>query len=574
MSSICSVLEDAASALPEKPLFVFPETRTRQALQLTYSQLAQKSIEAARAIAEAAEPGDRALLLFPTGPDFWAAFFGCLRQGIISVPLHTPNINRPSEVLQNVCNDCSPTLLITDETTAELLHRRRERHPYLNGIQVIVPEFRNNMGTSFRMTAVDASSFPALIQYTSGSTSRPRGVTISHDNLISNLRVISRQMEIRTDEDRGVTWLPHYHDMGLVGGYLATLYSRNTTLCLPPEEFAIRPARWLELISASRATVCGGPNFAYQLCADRVSDEDASRLDLSSWRVAYVGAERIRPEAIDRFTEKFSRAGFRRRAFFPCYGLAEATLMVTGGPASATPRTREVSTEGLRNHQVARPSCDSDITRICGSGRLIDGTAVVVISAESKGMLPDDEIGEVCISGPSVTDGYWRDLGDNRSFREVLRNGTQQRMLLTGDLGFLNEGELFITGRLKELIQIRGRNLYPEDIELQVRNAHPSVSQGAAVAFSVEDDRQEKLVIVTELNRSEVNQSGSSDAIVTAIRQRITECFGVSPFAILLARPGRIPHTSSGKPRRMLVREAWLRGEFSAGPSTRQRDSD
>jgi acyl-CoA synthetase (AMP-forming)/AMP-acid ligase II len=564
MISLFSVLDDAAAAVPDKPLFIFPPTRTRGELSVSYRELAERSEAAGRKLSQVAKPGECALLLFPAGPDFWSTFFGCLRRGIIAIPLHVPNINRPNEMLQNVCEDCRPAMIVTDQGTADLLNRRAERHPYLNGIPVVTPEdWETYQADTIPRMTFSAASSPALIQYTSGSTSRPRGVQISHENLIANLKTICRQMEIRVNEDCGVTWLPHYHDMGLVGGCLTTLYSRNTTLCLPPEEFAVSPLRWLELISATRATVCGGPNFAYQLCADKVTDEQASELDLSSWRVAYVGAERIRPETMDHFCGKFSPAGFQRNAFFPCYGLGEATLFVTGGPVSAAPQISEVSAAALVRNQIADPEHSGDVARLCGSGSVIDDSVVAVVSADTNEPLDDEHIGEIYIAGDSVTKGYWGNTNENEGlFRSIRLKNATHRMLRTGDLGFLAGGELFITGRAKELIIIRGRNLYPEDLEHQVRNSHESLIQGAVAAFAVDRDGQEMLVIVAEISRTAVNLLSDPEPIVAAIRQRIVEHFGVNPLEIRLVRPATIPHTTSGKPRRLKVREAWLNGEL------------
>ena len=562
METICSVLESAALQIPDKPLFVFPETRWHGTDVLTYGELASRSAAAAKVISEYAQPGDCALLMFPTGSAFWEAFLGCLAAGVIAVPLNIPNINRTSEQLREVCRDCTPRLLMTDISTSELLDRRSEKHPYFTNLAVCTPDLWDTAESVFsgRIQNADQTAF---LQYTSGSTAQPRGVQISHRNLMSNLMMIRDQMGIRAEQDSGVTWLPHYHDMGLVGSYLETLYTRNTTSCLPPEDFALRPVRWLESISEARATVCGGPDFAYRACAEKISSDQLAGLDLSSWRVAFVGAERIRPETLQRFTEKFSACGFQDRAFFPCYGLGEATLIAAGGPAWTAPRIRSVSKTALTENRIASPVSPDDNVVLCGSGETIPGTEVVIQNPESLNLLPDDVIGEVCLSGPSITNGYFQRPELNAElFRDVTVGGVTDRFLRTGDLGFLSEGELFITGRMKEIIIVRGRNLYPEDIEQRAGASHPLLSPGSIVAFSVEQDGREVLIIAAELPRS-VPETVVLQDVIEGIHQSVAAGFGVNPEKILLLRAASIPKTSSGKPRRLTVRARFLDGSLN-----------
>ncbi|MCA9008154.1 MAG: fatty acyl-AMP ligase [Planctomycetaceae bacterium] len=562
MQTICSVLKDAAAELPEKPLFIFPETRWCGEEVLTYSGLVQKSAQASRAISACADRGERALLLFPAGAAFWEAFMGCLACGVVAVPLNIPNINRPSAPLQEVCKDCSPSVLLTDDKTAELLTRRADKHPWFSQLAVITPDhWRAETGQS----AFDSLTLnrPAFLQYTSGSTASPRGVQISHANLLANLEMIRDSMRIRVNEDTGVTWLPHYHDMGLVGGYLETLFTKNTTLCLPPEDFALRPARWLELISESRASVCGGPGFAYRMCVEKISQDQLAGLDLSSWRVAYVGAERIRPETLLRFNEKFQPAGFQESSFFPCYGLGEATLLVTGGPAGEPPQIRRVSAAALMHHRIAAPGSADDGISLCSSGQTVSGTDVVILNTVDSTILPDEMIGEIFLSGPSLTDGYFNRHDLNQElFRELTIAGRTQRYLQTGDLGFLANGQLFITGRTKEIIIVRGRNLYPEDIEQQVSAAHPALTSAGVVAFSVDSDGEESLVVAVEMPRAATDME-SPENVIAAIRQCIAAGSGVNPKAILLLPPFSIPRTSSGKPRRLMIRASYLQGSLN-----------
>lgn len=569
MSSFRSIIDQAAAERSDQPLFVFPETRWRGEEVLTYGELASKSTAAARAIAEHAHPGDRALLLFATGAAFWEAFVGCLTSGVIAVPLSIPNFNRSSDALQEVCGDCSPSLLVADEQTAELLERRAEKHPTLCRLPRLTPaRWRGVSGMPDSTSPADEDI--AFLQYTSGSTARPKGVQVSHGNLLANLAFIRDRMEIKEGEDSGVTWLPHHHDMGLVGSCLTTLFTKNTTLCLPPEEFVLYPARWLQLISAQRASICGGPDFAFRLCAEKINDDQIEGVDLSSWRVAYVGSERVRAETLRRFTDRFSRIGFRQTSFFPCYGLGEATLMATGGPANRRPVVREVSLAALTANRVETPASPEDCTSLVGSGQACEECKVLILDRDTRQRLPEGRIGEVYLSGPSVTRGYFnrRDLND-RLFHEALVDGRPGSFLPTGDLGFLSAGELFITGRTREIIIIRGRNLSPEDIEQQVDGAHEALQPGGAVAFGADLNGTESLVIAAELKRSAM-RSAPREVIIRAIRNRVVECFEVNPAEILLLRLASIPRTTSGKPKRLVVREQFLRGalEYLTGEET------
>lgn len=559
MKSFCSIVDEAASELADKPLFVFPENRWSGGEILTYGDLGARSAAAARAIAERARPGDRALLLFPIGAAFWEAFVGCLSTSVIAVPLKIPNVNRSSEQLQAVCRDCAPSVVMTDEKTAELLSRRADKHPYLSQLPVITPDQWRSERFTFKYARPEGDGL-ALLQYTSGSTASPKGVQVSHSNLLANLAMIRDRMGLRMFEDSAVTWLPHYHDMGLVGSYLATLFTRNTTVCLPPDEFALQPARWLQLISDQKASICGGPDFAFRLCAEKITADQIAGIDLSSWRIAYIGSERIRAETLRRFTERFSPYGFRETAFFPCYGLGEATLMATGGPPEAAPVVRQLSSAALMSNRIEPPTSAEDCTSFVGCGQTFEGSEVVILDRETEQPLTDDRIGEVLLAGPSITHGYYnRDELNDELFRDLVIGSRPVRFLRTGDLGFLSNGELFITGRIKEIIIVRGRNISPEDIELLIGEAHGALQPGGAVAFAADRNGEESLVIAAELKRASVKME-CIEPVVSAVRNRIVEAFGVNPAEILLLRPASIPRTSSGKLKRLAVRDSYLQG--------------
>lgn len=556
MKTILAKLDEVADGRPDKPLFVFPETRWNGEQRLTYGSLASRSKAMASCLASYASFGDRALLLFPIGPEFWEAFMGCLASGVIAVPLKSPNLNRPGDPLKDVCLNCTPTVLITDESTAQRLRTYAALHPELSQLPVLTSCQWRDEQRSFQGQR-PTSECVAFLQYTSGSTANPKGVQISHANLLGNLAVIQERMAIRINEDSGVTWLPHYHDMGLVGSYLAVLYTQNTSYCLPPEEFALRPARWLELISEHKASFSGGPDFAYRLCVEKIGDEQLDRLTLSSWQVAYTGAERIRAETIRRFTEKFSSCGFRKTSFFPCYGLGEATLMVSGGPRRESLPMKELSSRSLMSNRIEQAIDDEQCTRLVGCGQAVPGSRVLIVNPEQNQRLPEEAIGEVVVSGPCVTRGYFNGKDINEQlFCSVKVDGIDQPFLRTGDQGFLSNGELYITGRTKEVIIVRGRNISPEDIESRVCDAHDSLSPGGVVAFSVERNDEEVLIVAAELKRTAV-KTEVYETVTAAIRTKIANAFGVNPSEILLLLPASIPRTSSGKPRRLAFRDSY-----------------
>jgi acyl-CoA synthetase (AMP-forming)/AMP-acid ligase II len=503
-------------------------------------------------------------LAFPAGAAFWEAFFGCLACRVVAVPVSLPRFHRDSHPIAEVCRNCRPAVLITDDTTAEQLRRRVDSQSPLANVPVVTPDQWRGEASHFRFETPSDSDL-ALIQYTSGSTAQPKGVQISHGNVIANLELIRARMHIRQRDDACVTWLPHYHDMGLIGSCLTTLFTQNTAWCLRPEEFVLRPARWLQLISEQRASICGGPDFAYRMCVEKITDEQAAELDLSNWRIAFVGAERIRSGTLRRFFEKFSAHGFRHEAFFPCYGLAEATLMATGGPPESPPRIQSLSARALRENRIERAEAPTDAVELVGCGRAGDGCQVVILDPGTGMPVGEDAIGEICLSGPSVTRGYYEHDDLNRElFVDVVHSGGMTTFLRTGDLGFLSQGELFVTGRLKELMIVRGRNLSPEDVEQALPGAEAGLQPGAAAAFSVDIDGAESLIIAVELRRDAVKTVQRLE-LEALIRRRVVEETGVDPFEVVILPPASLPRTSSGKLQRITVRSRYLDGSLQQG---------
>jgi 8-amino-7-oxononanoate synthase len=399
----------------------------------------------------------------------------------------------------------------------------------------------------------------AFLQYTSGSTGKPKGVMLNHANLMHNSALIAYAFE-NTRSGVGVFWLPMYHDMGLIGGILQPLYLGCPNVLMSPVSFLQKPFRWLHAISKFKGTISGGPNFAYDLCVRKTTPEQRELLDLSNWALAFNGAEPVRDDTIESFTRMFEPCGFRREFFYPCYGLAEATLIVSGGFRSAPPVIRHFDAKALENNQVVDALADEEGARAlvgCG-GNLLD-EEVVIANPDTLTRCAADEVGEVWVSGPSVAQGYWeRTEETEHTFRAFLKDSGRGPYLRTGDLGFMQDGELFVTGRIKDLIIVRGVNHYPQDIEATVERSHEHLRPGASASFTVEIEGRERLVIVAEVERGRHRTKESFGPIFEAIRRNISAEHELPVDAISLIKAGSIPKTSSGKIQRHASRNGFL----------------
>ncbi|MBV8317834.1 MAG: AMP-binding protein, partial [Planctomycetaceae bacterium] len=505
--------------------------------------------------------GERVLLLYPPGLDFVAAFVGCLYAGAVAVPAYLPRVNRPMTRLRAIVAEARPGAVLTASAQGPDVPRWAEQIPELAGLHHLATDaLGDDRADDWRDPGVGRETL-AFLQYTSGSTADSKGVMVTHGNLLHNSALIHRCFE-STPEGRGVFWLPLYHDMGLIGGVLQTLYCGGSSTLLSPVAFLQRPIRWLRAISRTRATISGGPNFAYDLCVRKTTPEQRAGLDLSLWSVAFNGAEPIRAETLDRFVEAFGPFGFRREAFLPCFGLAEGTLMVSGGPKSAPPVVLAVRPEALARDRVALAPADDPRARVLvGSGRVPDDQVVAIVHPEARTRCPADGVGEIWVSGPSVAQGYWgRPEATERSFRGTLADSGEGPFLRTGDLGFLHDGELFVTGRLKDLIIIRGRNIYPQDVEWTVERCHPALRHEGGAAFAVEAGGEERLVVIHEVERQAKGEG--VEALLRAIRQAVAEEHELDVHAIALLKPASLPKTSSGKVQRHACREAFLEGRL------------
>lgn len=521
ISNLIDLLRLRATVDRERRAFAFLGDGEAETAALTYGELDQHARSIAAAIQQKTKPGDRVLLLYPQALEYIAAFFACLYAGTIAVPAYPPRRKRASSRLQAIFADCEPSLVMTSSAIAQVLEQTGDLKsvPWL-----ITEELPSGRETDWREPEVSSESL-AFIQYTSGSTGVPKGVMLSHGNLIHNERMIQTAFA-QTHESIVVGWLPMYHDMGLIGNVLQPVYSGSQCVLMSPIHFLQRPLRWLQAISQYKATTSGGPNFAYDLCVRKINAEQASQLDLSTWTVAFNGAEPIRPATLQRFASHFEVSGFRAAAFRPCYGLAEATLLVSmaGGP--------RVIDDGS----------------LVSSGESILDQKIVIVDPESSKECAPGETGEIWVASKSVAQGYWNQAEETeRVFRAHLADSGEGPFLRTEDLGLMRDGELYVTGRLKDLVIIRGRNHYPQDIEQTVEESHPALRPGCGAAFSVDAGDEERLVVVQELDR---NRDSDAHAAITAIRDAVTERHELHVYAVVLIGAGTLPKTTSGKVQR------------------------
>ncbi|MFL6333082.1 MAG: condensation domain-containing protein, partial [Pyrinomonadaceae bacterium] len=558
-SSLVELLRLRAQSQPGQRVYSFQAGRGQAALALTLAELDERARGVAALLQRSGAEGERVLLLYPPGLDYITAFFGCLYAGAVAVPAYPPGASRKHSRLRAIILDSSASTALAAPSILSNLESLSSQVPELKGLRWLSADGAgDHPADAWRNPGLGPDSL-AFLQYTSGSTASPKGVMLTHENLLANLGLMHRSFEL-TPADRSVIWLPPYHDMGLIGGILQPVYSGFAATLLSPLSFLQNPARWLEEISANRATISGGPNFAYDLCVRSVGQGRKAALDLSCWEVAFNGAEPVRAETLDRFAEAFAPCGFRREAFYPCYGLAEASLLVAGGGRSTAPSIKRFDPVELeRGRAAAAVGPDAEGARplvSCGVGR----QETVIISPSTATVCRPGEVGEVWVHGPSVAGGYWgRPDETTNTFHAYLADAGGGPYLRTGDLGFLAGGELFITGRLKDLIIIRGRNLYAHDVERAVEESHGALRPGCGAAFAVEEGGEERLVVVHEVER---RAGAGREELLESVRRALAEEFEVQPAAVVLVKPGVVPKTSSGKIQRRACRELFLTGQL------------
>ncbi|QLF91917.1 non-ribosomal peptide synthase/polyketide synthase [Pseudomonas sp. ABC1] len=548
--SMADALMRHALSRPEQTALRFLGGESDDGLVLSYRQLDRRARAIAAALGERATVGDRALLLFPSGPEYVAAFFGCLYAGIVAVPAYPPESSRPQHLgrLLSIIDDAEPALILTTAELQAPLQSLPAKLPSLLAVDLL----EDASGNGWQGELMPADSI-AFLQYTSGSTATPKGVQVSQGNLEANEWLIRQGYEIGED-DVIVSWLPLYHDMGLIGGLLQGIYSAIPVVLMSPQHFLERPLRWLDAVSRYRGTISGGPDFAFRLCHERIAEGKLGELDLSHWRVAFSGSEPIRQDSLLDFAERFSACGFRPGAYLASYGLAEATLFVTGGRPGQGIGSLELDSAALAENRAQLGN--GSVLMSCGWSQ--PEHPVIIVDPQSGEVLPDDRVGEVWSSGPSIAQGYWRNpVASAESFPQ--RDG--RTWLRTGDLGFMHQGELFVSGRLKDMLIIRGQNLYPQDIERTVEQQIEAVRKGRVAAFAVQQAGEEGFAVAAEISRRAQKQQ-PLEQLLAQIRDAVADVHHESPALVALLDPGTLPKTSSGKLQRSACRTLLQSGEL------------
>ncbi len=556
-------LQEQASTQPDKRAFTFLADGDTEIDSLTYQQLNEKAKAIACVLQNQNASGERALLLYQPGLDFITAFLGCLYAGVVAVPVYPPRANRSIERLLAIVSDASASFALTTKSIQEQVASKFANHNATESIKFIATDaLEINLAAGWQYPAIATDSL-AFLQYTSGSTGKPKGVMVSHGNLIANSQTIQHSFGNQREHTL-VSWLPPYHDMGLIGSIIQPAYVGSSMYLMAPVTFLQRPYRWLQAISNYRGQTNGGPNFAYDLCVERITTEQKATLDLSCWELAFSGAEPVRAETIERFSEYFRDCGFRRQVFYPCYGMAESTLMITGNKRGEEPVIATFDSEKLEENQAIEPRRDVAQTTLVASGRNTPGQKITIANPETRSQCPEVEIGEIWVKSPSVAQGYWnRPELSVESFDGVLADTQESGWLRTGDLGFLQDGELFVTGRLKDLIIIRGRNYYPQDIEITVDNAHEAIRSGNVAAFAVDVAGEEKLVVTPEIKRTHLRKLNVEE-VTKAITSAVSREHELSPHGVILLKTGSIPKTSSGKIQRHACKGGYLDGSLNS----------
>ena len=562
--NLVGTLRHRAKESPNQLAFIHLLNGQSDETIMTYAKLDQRASAIAAHLQSMGLAGQRVLLVYPPGLDFITAFFGCLYANCVAVPTYPPHRHRMIERFHAIAEDAGASVAMS---TSFAIAQFQSMIGHKNG-QAVTPSKIKWLATDEIPDAlakrwgepVIASDTLAMLQYTSGSTSQPKGVMLSHANLFENTSAIHNAFGVKK-QDSAVFWLPTYHDMGLVGGVLVAVFSGVPNVLISPADFLQKPIVWLAAISKYRATVSGGPNFAYDLCVRNITDEQRATLDLSSWSLAFIGAEPIHPATLERFAAAFAPCGFKHSAFYPCYGLAETTLMVSGARRGSGATIQAFDDAALTENSV-EPVSDGNAQarRLVACGSPVDNMSVVIVNSKTQTEADPCCVGEIWVSGTSVGQGYWHnpDLTSS-SFNAYLSDTGQGPFLRTGDLGFINAGQLYITGRREDLIIVRGLNRYPQDIESTARMSHPLLEVGYGAAFSVDDQGSQRIILIHE-----VKHNGKTDfkLVLDAIRMAVIDEHGLALDRIMLVRSGTIPKTSSGKVQRNACREIFLSGEF------------
>lgn len=558
------ILERNAADTPERIIYrflTFSNTNEMHETAITCNELAQQVQAVAAFLQQRDAAGERALLLFPPGLEYIQSYLGCLYADVIAVPVYVPLSVSQLGPLKYIADNCQARFVLSIGPIIDIVKSLGNFTELFGHMEFIATDqLPENIKDSYRPVNIKSDNL-AFLQYTSGSTSRPKGVMVTHQNLLHNIYLISKYFHIDQTLHE-VSWLPPYHDMGLIGGILTPFYLNACSTLMSPLDFLQKPLRWFQAITRYKATTSGGPNFAYDLCVKKITAEQVATLDLRSWTLAFNGAETIRTTTLDDFTHKFAPCGFKQEVFYPCYGMAEATLMITGGHPKQLPVKESLDTHRLKSGEAVSPQNGCAPTTLIGSGTNLETQEIRIVNPNSLETCPECTVGEIWVAGPSVAQGYWNQPENINvgTFRAMTAEGCGP-YLRTGDLGFVKNDELFVTGRLKDMIIIRGQNYYPHDIEHTMASVHPACRPGCGTAFAVEIEGTEGVVAVQEINKAHADTTDLAK-LSQDIKKRVSERHGISLYKLVLIPHGTIPKTSSGKLRRSDSKAAFLSGSL------------
>lgn len=555
-ATFSTILAAQANDVPEELAYIFLRDGETDEERMTYRDLHRRASGFASSLASAVEPGGRALLLLPPGLDYVAALFGCFHAGVVAVsaaPPHPKRLHRTLPRLLAIAEDADAHCVLT---TPEI---KGVAEPFLKGAEqplARAPWLTETTDGDLREDEWGTTPRPrselAFLQYTSGSTNKPRGVMLTHDHLVRMCWMIAEAWDLTLGRDLGFNWLPPYHDMGLIS-VMQPILDGGASILTSPLSIMKRPMRWLEGISRYKVTTSGGPNFIYDLCVERFDPDRCEGLDLSSWAIAANGSEPVRSGTLDAFARCFEPYGFRRTAFFPCYGLAEATLLVTGIPRDQEPVATNLSARALERGEVSPSQPGDETSTLVGCGTTYGEHRLAIVDPQTLKRCAADTVGEIWVAGPSVTAGYWRREDEtNEVFGFTIAGETSgERYVRTGDLGAIADGELLVVGRLKDVLILNGRNVHPHDIELSAETAHAALRTHCSAAFPLGDELSARFGVAAEINPE---GAADADAVMAAIRQKIAEDLDLQVDLIALCAPGSVPKTTSGKIQRGVCR--------------------
>jgi acyl-CoA synthetase (AMP-forming)/AMP-acid ligase II len=559
--TLVGLLRRGADAVPDRVVHRFLEDGEIEAGQLTFGSLDQQARAIAAVLSAAGLTGQRALLLYLPGLEYIAAFFGCLYGGVVPVPVYPPDpsrLDRTLPRLEAIVKDAGAVALLTTASLAAMSDSLVAMAPGLAALETVATDTIPPGAADGWRPRPENQSELALLQYTSGSTGPPRGVMLSHAQVLHNLRFMRSWFDA-TPESVCVSWLPPYHDMGLMGCTLMPVYCRGRAWTMSPIAFLQRPQRWLEAISRYGGTICGGPTFGYELCTRRSTPEDRERLNLRSWQFALFGAEPVRHETIARFLSVFEQCGFSPAAVRPAYGLAEAALVVSGARAAGhSAPVLWVRRETLRKGRVEVAKTEQGYALV-GCGGAVGDQRILIVDPQQRVRCAHDQVGEIWVQSPSATDGYWGRPEESAAacHAQLADDAEAGGFLRTGDLGFLYEGELFITGRLKDQLVVRGAKHNAEDLERTVEKSHPAVRAGSGAAFGIDTPAGQRVAVAFEID---TRRGANPQDIVDAIGRSLSAVHEIAPHVVILLKPGTVPKTSSGKVQRHAMRATYVKG--------------